>query len=93
VAAAYAAMLCPKPGTCTLLDGELVESPPGSGRNVYLVFDAITYCDDRVGDGPLSKRLQCIGHRVRVPYKQEEARRRNEKLPPLPVSALQCSAM
>lgn len=78
-------MLAPTRGTCSLLDGELVESPPGSGRRVFLVFDAITYCDTRVGDMPLSRRLDCIGRKVRVPCKMADDARRASGRSQLPV--------
>ncbi len=51
----------------TLLDGELVAR--GDGSHAYMVFDAISYEGDSVGQQPLMRRLDCIRNNIRNPYR------------------------
>ena len=71
----------------TLLDGELVVREDGS--HAYMVFDVVSFDGDMVGRQRLDQRLECIGKKVRVPFRDEVNRRKSSGRP-LPPVRCQC---
>lgn len=68
-------MMSPEPGTASLLDGELLDRPAGhcasEASKIYIIFDCINWCNEAVGELPLTERIKRIGA-ARMKFKEAQ---------------------